>query len=191
MNELKLFEHPKFGQIRTIEEDGKILFCGNDVANALGYSNPRDALARHCKGVVKRDTPTTSGNQEMNFIPEGDIYRLAAKSELPGAEEFESWIFDEVLPSLRRTGTYSLPNAQPKSCPPKSSSIGEAASLIARLDKIMTRNKQTPEKIAEMAKGICDYCNIPLPDNFVKRDPFQQFAIVGMIWTGQGQLPGQ
>lgn len=194
MNELKLFEHPKFGQIRTIEEDGKILFCGKDVAVSLGYKDPTNALKLHCKGVVKRHLPHPQNSDktlEMNFIPEGDIYRLAAKSELPGAEEFESWIFDEVLPSLRRTGTYSLPNAQPKSCPPKSSSIGEAASLIARLDKIMTRNKQTPEKIAEMAKGICDYCNIPLPDNFVKRDPYQQFAIVGMLWTGQGQLPGQ
>lgn len=106
MNELMIFNNPEFGEIRTIEEDGKVLFCGSDVAKALGYSNAPDALKRHCKGIVKRDTPTKSGIQKMLFIPEGDIYRLAAKSELPGAERFESWIFDEVLPSIRKNGGY-------------------------------------------------------------------------------------
>lgn len=105
-NELQVFENPRFGAIRTLEEGGKVLFCGKDVCAALGYSNTRDALSRHCKGVVKRDTPTQSGIQEMNFIPEGDIYRLAAKSELPGADKFESWIFDDVLPSIRKHGAY-------------------------------------------------------------------------------------
>lgn len=109
MNELMIFNNPEFGEIRTIEEDGKILFCGADVTGALGYKNSRKALSDHCKGVTKRYTPTTSGNQEMNFIPEGDIYRLAAKSELPGAERFESWIFDEVLPSIRKHGAYMTP----------------------------------------------------------------------------------
>lgn len=85
MNKLKLFESPQFGSVRTLTEDGVTLFCGADVAKALGYKNPNDALIRHCKGVVKRDTPTASGIQTMNFIPEGDIYRLAARSELPGA----------------------------------------------------------------------------------------------------------
>lgn len=108
MNELKIFEHPKFGAIRTITENGVTLFCGSDVAKALGYKNPNDALARHCKGIVKRDTPTASGVQSMNFIPEGDIYRLAAKSELPGADEFEHWIFDIVLPSIRKNGGYIM-----------------------------------------------------------------------------------
>lgn len=106
MNELKIFENPEFGEIRTIEENGKVLFCGSDIAKALGYKNPSKALSDHCKGVTKRYTPTASGKQEMNFIPEGDIYRLAAKSELSGAERFESWIFDEVLPSIRKTGGY-------------------------------------------------------------------------------------
>lgn len=119
MNELEIFEHPKFGQIRTITEDGKALFCGKDVASALGYKNTREAINRHCKGVVKRDGVSLTTNQhgtsteqtvEMNFIPEGDIYRLAAKSELPGADEFESWIFDEVLPSIRKHGAYMTPD---------------------------------------------------------------------------------
>lgn len=106
MNELKIFEHPRFGDIRTVTENGKTLFCGSDVARALGYKRPNEAITTHCKGTVKRRTPTKGGEQEMLFIPEGDIYRLAAKSELPGADEFESWIFDEVLPSIRKTGGY-------------------------------------------------------------------------------------
>ena len=109
MNELMIFNNPEFGEIRTIEEDGKVLFCGSDVARALGYVKPQNAIATHCKGALKRGTPTKGGTQEMLFIPEGDIYRLAAKSELPGAERFESWIFDEVLPSIRRHGAYMTP----------------------------------------------------------------------------------
>lgn len=116
MNELQVFQNPKFGNVRTITESGKTLFCGSDVAKALGYKSPKDAISAHCKGAVKRRTLTNGGEQEMNFIPEGDIYRLAAKSELPGADEFESWIFDEVLPAIRKTGTYragkGIPEAQ-------------------------------------------------------------------------------
>lgn len=107
MDELKIFEKEEFGQVRTIVEDENVLFCGADVAKALGYKNPSKALSDHCKGVTKRYTPTPSGKQEMNFISEGDIYRLAAKSELPGAEYFERWIFDEVIPSVRKHGIYA------------------------------------------------------------------------------------
>ena len=89
-----------------MSEDGNVLFCGSDVAKALGYSNVRDALARHCKGVVKRDTLTAGGIQSLSFLPEGDVYRLIAHSKLPGAEAFERWIFDEILPTIRKTGGY-------------------------------------------------------------------------------------
>lgn len=107
MNELMIFNNPEFGEIRTIEEEGKILFCAKDVAAALGYKDTTNAIKQHCRGVVKRHLTDSLGrNQETNFIPEGDIYRLAAKSELPGAERFESWIFDEVLPSIRKNGGY-------------------------------------------------------------------------------------
>ena len=107
-NALHVFKNSSFGQLHTIEEDGKILFCASDVAKALGYSNPRDAISRHCRGVVKRDTLTQGGIQAIAFIPEGDVYRLITHSKLPGAEKFESWVFDEVLPSLRKDGYYSL-----------------------------------------------------------------------------------
>lgn len=105
MNDLKIFNNAEFGQIRTVEVEGKIYFVGKDVANALGYSNPRDAIARHCKGVVKHDS-FKEGGQEVALIPEGDMYRLITHSKLESAERFESWVFDEVLPSIRQTGQY-------------------------------------------------------------------------------------
>ena len=109
-NKLQIFENKQFGQVRTIDEDGKILFCAKDVAAALGYTNPSKAINDHCKGIVERRTNDSLGRQQnMKFIPEGDIYRLAAKSELPGADKFESWIFDEVLPSIRKHGAYMTP----------------------------------------------------------------------------------
>ena len=106
MNQMEIFKNPEFGSIRTFEQDGKVLFCGLDIAVALGYSNPRDALRRHCKGVVKRDTLTEGGPQQLSFIPEGDVYRLIVHSKLPSAERFERWVFDEVLPSIRKHGAY-------------------------------------------------------------------------------------
>lgn len=106
MNELQIFNSGEFGEIRTVEINGKPYFVGTDVAKALGYNNPRDAVSRHCKGVVKHDTPTSSGVQLMSYINEGDLYRLIMKSKLPSAEKFESWVMDEVLPTIRKTGSY-------------------------------------------------------------------------------------
>lgn len=113
--QMKVFNHEQFGNVRIIEEDGKVLFCAVDIARALGYSNTRDATGRHCKGVVKCDGVSMTTNQHgtstkqvnlMSFIPEGDVYRLITHSKLPSAERFERWVFDEVLPSIRRTGGY-------------------------------------------------------------------------------------
>lgn len=106
-NNIQIFKNEQFGEVRIIEENGKVLFCGNDCAKALGYARPKDAIYAHCKGAVKRSTPTAGGNQKMSFIPEGDLYRLITHSELPSAEKFESWVFDEVLPSIRKHGMYA------------------------------------------------------------------------------------
>ena len=103
---VKTFVNEEFGSVRTIEENGKILFCGSDVAKALGYRRPKDAINAHCKGAVKRRLLTNGGAQEMKMISEGDVYRLISHSRLPSAEKFESWIFDDILPTIRRTGGY-------------------------------------------------------------------------------------
>lgn len=109
MNELQIFNNDEFGEVRMIEIDGKPYFVATDIATALGYANPRKAVNDHCKGVTKRDTPTSSGIQQMSYINEGDLYRLIMKSKLPSAEKFESWVMDEVLPSIRKTGSYNKP----------------------------------------------------------------------------------
>lgn len=114
MSDIQIFNNPDFGEVRTLEENGAALFCGSDVAKALGYSNPRDALSRHCRGVVKRDTPTESGIQEMSFIPESDLYRLVFSSKLPTAEKFTDWVTSEVLPTIRRHGMYATPDTVEK-----------------------------------------------------------------------------
>lgn len=108
MNELQIFNNEEFGNIRTLEVGGKTLFVARDIAIALGYGNPNDAISRHCKGVAKHDTPTTSGIQSMSYISEGDLYRLITHSKLPSAERFETWVFDEVLPSIRKHGMYAV-----------------------------------------------------------------------------------
>ena len=101
-----IFNNPEFGEVRTLEEDGKVLFCGSDVAKALGYSRPKDAISAHAKGAVKRRTLTSGGEQEMSFIPESDLYRLVFSSKLPTAEKFTEWVTAEVLPSIRKHGAY-------------------------------------------------------------------------------------
>ena len=110
MNEVKIFENEEFGKVRTlIEWEDKVLFCGTDVAQALGYSNTTDALKRHCRCIVKREVPhpqSPEKNLETNFIPESDVYRLIFGSKLEDAEKFQNWIFDDVIPTIRKTGGY-------------------------------------------------------------------------------------
>ena len=114
---IEIMTHEEFGQVRIICEKDTFLFCGVDVAKALGYSNPWDALQRHCKsgGLVKHEVSTLGTNQygaafekkeTMTFITEGNVYRLITGSKLPAAEKFEHWVFDEVLPSIRKHGGY-------------------------------------------------------------------------------------
>ena len=143
MNELQVFENNQFGQMRTITENGNTLFCGSDVAKALGYTNAPDALTRHCRGIVKRDTPTSSGVQTMSFIPEGDVYRLITHSKLPTAEKFESWVFDEVLPSIRKHGMYATPTTIEQM-------IADPANAI----KVFSALKQEQERRKELEATV-------------------------------------
>lgn len=115
MNELMIFTNPEFGRVRTLEENGAVLFCASDVARALGYAKPRNAIAAHCKGALKRGGVSTTTNQygvtteqetEMLFIPESDLYRLVFSSKLPAAEKFTDWVTGEVLPTIRKNGGY-------------------------------------------------------------------------------------
>lgn len=108
-NKLEIFNNTEFGSVRIIQEGDKYLFCGLDVAAALGYAKPRNAITSHCRYALKRGVPhpqAESKEIEMLFIPEGDVYRLITHSKLPSADRFEKWVFDEVLPNIRKHGVY-------------------------------------------------------------------------------------
>lgn len=115
MNELTTFTHARFGALRTVEVEGRILFCGKDAATALGYENASKAIRDHCRqdgGPKRYPILDRMGRvQEATFITEGDLYRLIASSKLPSAVEFEAWVFDEMVPSVRKYGGYLTPEA--------------------------------------------------------------------------------
>jgi len=105
-NMIKTFVNEEFGTARTLDNNGRVMFCASDIAKSLGYRVPKGAISAHCKGAVKHRLLTNGGAQEMKMISEGDVYRLISHSRLPYSEKFESWIFDDVLPTIRRTGGY-------------------------------------------------------------------------------------
>lgn len=113
MNEIKIFENTEFGSVRTIAIDGEPYFVGKDVAVILGYSNPRDALAKHVddedKGVAKCDT--LGGIQDLTVINESGLYSLILSSKMSNAKKFKHWVTSEVLPSIRKTGSYQVPQS--------------------------------------------------------------------------------
>lgn len=143
MNELKIFNNEEFGSVRTTEINGKTYFVGNDVAKALGYVECAKAIRTHCKGVSEMDIPSNGGMQKMKVIPEGDIYRLVIKSQLPTAEKFESWIFDEVIPSIRKNGAY-LTDQKAMDL------MTNPQSLIELLEQAAEQLKQKDIRIEEM-----------------------------------------
>ncbi|HHE3628785.1 TPA: Bro-N domain-containing protein [Pasteurella multocida] len=135
----------KSSQVRVITDPNQeFWFCGSDVCYILGYKNAPDALAKHCKqgGIAKRYTPTQSGEQEMIFINEPNLYRLIIKSRKPEAEPFETWVFEEVLPQIRKTGKYevqpqqlALPEPKPRGILLDEEAFYVVAKAIAKLNE--------------------------------------------------------
>lgn len=118
-------------EIRVIEQSNEPMFVAKDIADLLGYSNSRKAVNDHCKGVTKRYIPTTSGNQQVTLIPERDVYRLIMRSKMPEAEKFEDWVVGEVLPSIRKSGSYQSQSNVPQSF---AESLRLAADLAEKLE---------------------------------------------------------
>ena len=151
MNKLQIFNNPDFGEVRTLEENGKVLFCGSDVAKALGYSRPNDALAAHCRYTVKCSIPHPQSPDkaiEMSFIPESDLYRLVFSSKLPNAERFTDWVTEEVLPSIRRNGGYIAGQEQMSPEELMARALDVAHNIIRRLE---SENSRLTVKNAIMA----------------------------------------
>lgn len=104
---IDMFNNPEFGSLRVADIDGRMMFCGKDVAAALGYSNPNKAVRDHTRGErIVLPFETEGGTQQIQFIAEGDVLRLIVSSKLPQAQEYERWVFDEVLPAIHRDGAY-------------------------------------------------------------------------------------
>lgn len=146
MNELQLFNSNEFGEIRTVMIESEVWFVASDVAKALGYSNPRKAVNDHCKGVTKRDTPTSSGVQPISYINEGDMYRLIMRSKLPTAEKFEDWVVNEALPSIRKNGGYISGQENLSDEELLEKAVLVAQRKIAERDRIIAQQKQKIEQ---------------------------------------------
>ncbi|HDZ8765968.1 TPA: phage antirepressor KilAC domain-containing protein [Staphylococcus aureus] len=112
MQELQVFQNSQFGDLEILTIEGKQWFPAINVAETLGYTNPRKAIRDHAKekGVTIRSVLSNGGNQNKKFIDEGNLYRLISRSKLPQAEQFEEWVFDDVLPAIRKHGIYATDN---------------------------------------------------------------------------------
>ena len=110
-NEITVFSNTEFGSVRTLVINGEPYFVGKDIALILGYAKPRNAIAAHVDEEDKKDAPIQGdlgGTQEMTVINESGLYSLILSSKLPKAKEFKRWVTSEVLPSIRKTGSYSI-----------------------------------------------------------------------------------
>lgn len=163
MNDLTIFESPEFGSIRTVEENGKVLFCGSDVAKALGYLDTPKAIKTHCKEdgwVIYPVTDSLGREQQAKFITEGNVYRLITHSKLPTAEKFEIWVFDDVLPTIRKTGGYVsddemfintyLPNADEATKVMFRTNLATIKNLNDKVGVLETENALQKQQIAEL-----------------------------------------
>lgn len=178
MNQVQIFSKEGLGEIRTVILNDNPYFVGIDVTRALEYEYPSQAVGYHCKGIVKLAIPSEGGLQETNVIPIGDVCRLivkaASQSKNPDikekAEEVEKWIFDEVLPSIIKTGSYSVNGAEP-------SAITGATSYIKVLYRSMGKQGHSQKAIAEMIEMVARQYRLPMPQGFVKESPFEQLTL--------------
>lgn len=139
MNQLQIFKSEEFGKIRTVTINNEPWFVSKDVATALGYSNSRDAISKHVfdddKGVAKCDTP--SGRQEMSVINESGLYALIFGSKLDSAKRFKHWVTSEVLPSIRRTGSYQKPMTPEQMMRIQLEMIDNVSGRVTKLENTM------------------------------------------------------
>lgn len=162
-NKIQIFENSEFGKVRTLMIDGEPWAVGRDVAEALGYKNPRQAVIDHVdpedKGVAKRDT--IGGNQDTAIINESGLYSLILSSKLPKAKEFKRWITSEVLPALRKTGHYGT--AQ-KPTPTDPAKLAELVDTVAGLARAQRKN---PREVAYCAAVVMHQYGVDLPGEFL------------------------
>jgi prophage antirepressor-like protein len=158
--QVQQFYSEEFGSIDILMIDGKPYFPATECAKALGYRNPHDAISKHCRYLAKREVPhpqSPGKTLETNFIPEGDLYRLITRSKLPSAERFEKWVFDEVLPTIRKHGAYVTPGTLEEM-------IGSAEFTAALIDRLEEERKVNGalQALAEEMAPKAHYCDLIL-----------------------------
>jgi len=160
MQELQVFQNIEFGNLGVTISNGKEYFQATDVARMLGYTNPHKAIQDHCKSVKQIRTNDSLGRQqEINFIPEGDLFRLIVRSKLPSAEKFERWVFDEVLPTLRKHGAYLTPDVLEKTLSDPNyiigiiSALAESKKELAMKDQVIGELKPKADYLDRILKS--------------------------------------
>ena len=151
MDNMQIFKNQEFGAIRTISnEQGDVLFCANDVCNALGYDQPRKAVKRHvCEEDGTKHTILTNGGKQLaTFINESGLYALILSSKLENAKRFKHWVTSEVLPSIRKQGGYMVAR------PDESDEV-----ILARALQIMQATLQRRDEQIAMLKPRADYAD--------------------------------
>lgn len=158
-NQVQLFENANFGSLEILMIGEKPYFPATECAKVLGYSNPHDAIKKHCPHLAKREVGVTTGIKgdgtptqqtvTQNFIPEGDLYRLIVRSKLPAAVKFEQWVFDEILPEIRKSGAYITESALKE--------MLQSSELFAAVRPPLSEFNKTARLIADILKDA----NVP------------------------------
>lgn len=183
MNDLKVFSSTEFGELGVMLIDGKEYFPATQCAKILGYSNPQKAIRDHCKtdGCTKCSVIDSLGRtQQMKFINEGNLYRLIVSSKLPAADKFERWVFDEVLPSIRKSGSYGGVNIEELVTKTVASVVTE---VMKQLDPIVVQNTSQltvtapePKMYKKPRKAV---------SKISKLDPFLKNSVNDMLISGK------
>lgn len=178
MNDLQIFNNPEFGGIRGMEVGGEPWLVGKDMAEALGYSNPRDALARHVDDEDKATVAIHDGsqNRDMTIINESGVYSLIFSSKLPKAKEFKRWVTSVVLPSIRKHGAYIAPQAQPQGLETFAAALETLTAAVQALTQRMDQQEQGRRKALPPPHTLdednpFDGCPVPIkpPSNRMRR----------------------
>ncbi len=159
-NSIQQFQNEEFGSIGILMVGDKPYFPATECAEKLGYTKPHNAISRHCRYSLKRGVPhpqNPAKTIEVNFIPEGDLYRLIIRSKLPAAERFERWVFDEVLPSIRKHGAYIIDEILDAAEKSQEAAIELLAELLAERDKTAALTE-----LAETLAPKALYCDLVL-----------------------------
>ena len=194
MNETQIFNNEEFGQIRIVTISGEPWIVGKDAAVALGYKNPQEAIREHVeeddKGVS--EIPTPGGKQKMPVINESGLYSLIFGSKLEGAKRFKHWVTSEVLPAIRKSGSYGAHSYRLKDAtlPEVSGLLHEVTGFLREMDKVMRAQNSHPSDIAQEFKSVCGQFGIvELSERFVKEPlAVEQTGFMPLPWVDSEEM---